>query len=768
MDYIDIFGNLRSNQKWGRKSPHKAVLMLTVIELFEQNVLSENEIRYDETLKAIYIKVWNRVFPDEPLFRSEAYLPFWYLQSDSFWHIVPVRGKEDILSLMRDVDIKPSEAKLIDCVKYAELDDDLYFLMTLPSGRSSLKRALLETYSHLSKEQIDRMAESEDNVVDHSLSAMNEYEQILLSNHHHEKSYDDECSSELEKQFKELSDDLQIALSYEYFSFLKNHRSEREMLREVCPNVYALYDCIINNPLRQTDISPSITYIYDNFLCDLKIALMSENGSVEIIDKIEKAIADLRGNDVADYTTEIKDRIDNTDETEEQETAPIYNKGYNDNKLEVEHVYLDPSYNIVKTVTTSSLHESQEKEEITENRKGKPWTQEEEERITHYFERGISTADIAERVGRTEVAIKARLAKLGLIEYTYGENNNVLKAVNGVTIIKDNFKIENSFTKCYILNRKGEKVFSADGKLVFIHGMLYRLNLKDECFTIKDMCFNGEIWMKGNKKIVAYPNTTLYRVLNRANKLEESIEDIADNIKYTACKVKAGGVWYDYKGDALDEVSNPVWGTKNLSHNNVEYSNSSTFVPKGQLKKISEIAGESYDFLLTMAVIEFMKFLPQPVIITFDRLACMMIAIAWEILNEYEDIKEKEEQLCDCIEFLIAESKEEMAEVLNWNTPRKTVYLAIKDYPMADIYEDTVDTLTAKAPYNILRAWINETEDEEITRSSNSPSATCLFAIHPMKRNPYIEIKQGWMRYLAKEHDELINYYKKQYLDFLH
>jgi predicted restriction endonuclease len=137
MDYVEAFKNLRTNNKWGRKSPHKAVLMLTVIELYEKNVLTDNEIYYDDTLKDTFREVWNRVLPEEPKFHSDACLPFWYLQSDSFWHIVPKRGQEDILSLMRDNNVKPSEAKLYDSVKYAELDDDLYFLMTIPSGRSS-------------------------------------------------------------------------------------------------------------------------------------------------------------------------------------------------------------------------------------------------------------------------------------------------------------------------------------------------------------------------------------------------------------------------------------------------------------------------------------------------------------------------------------------------------------------------------------------------------------------------------------------------------
>jgi len=571
MDYVEAFKNLRTNNKYGRKSPHKAVLMLTVIELYEQSILTDNEIYYDDSLKSMFLKVWNKVLPKEPLFHPDAYLPFWYLQSDSFWHIIPIRGKEDILTLMRDANIKPSEAKLIDSVKYAELDDDLYFLMTITSGRSSLKRALLETYTSLSDEQIDRLSGSIDNSIDHSLSAFNEYEQILSSSKNDETVLDKGSSNEMVQQFRKLNDDLQISLNYEYYSFLKSHRSERSMLREVCPDVFTLYDCLVNNPLRQTDISPSFAFIYDNFLCDLKIALMSENGSMELIDKIEAAIEILRGNNEAENNPETDELIDVKDKKEEIEIEPVEDKWENDSDLEVEHVYLDSSYNIVKTVTTSSLKDAPEKEEPQESRKGKTWTQEEEERITHYFERGISTADMAERVGRTEVAIKARLAKLGLIEYTYEQDESNDKTFNAVPIKPDDFQIENGFTKAYILNREGEKVYSTDGKMKIVGGKIYRLNLKKECFTIKDMQFNGKVWQKMNKKIVAYPWTELYRIMDEAYDYSEAIEDLFDGSFFEECKIKVNGIWYNYQGGLISDSSKRDSDTEELPKQHHDY-----------------------------------------------------------------------------------------------------------------------------------------------------------------------------------------------------
>ena len=192
--------------------------------------------------------------PHEPTFHPDAYLPFWYLQSDSFWHIVPKRGKEDILSLMRDSNIKPSESKLNDSVRCAELDDDLYFLMTIPSGRSSLKRALLETYTTLSDKQIEKMSENMDNTIDYSASALSDYEKILSQRKDEVTLKSSEVDNELVCQFQKLNEDIQIELNLQYYSFLKSHRNEREIFKEVCPTVYDLLDKIITHPVRRGDI----------------------------------------------------------------------------------------------------------------------------------------------------------------------------------------------------------------------------------------------------------------------------------------------------------------------------------------------------------------------------------------------------------------------------------------------------------------------------------------------------------------------------------
>lgn len=610
MDYIEAVKNLKTNNKWGRKSPHKAVLMLTVIELYEKNVLMDNEIRYDETLKSAFLNMWNMVLPNEPLFHLDAYLPFWYLQNDNFWHIVPIRGKEDILSLMRDTNIKPSEAKLIDSVKYAELDEDLYFLMTLPSGRSSLKRALLETYTTLTNKQIERLAESQDNAIDYSVSALSEYEKILSKKEVEKSVVSTRTDDELISQFQYLNEDVQFALNIVYFTFLKKHHNERGMFKELCPTVYDLFDKIVNNPIKLGEIAPSFAFVYENFLLDVKVALLSEDGSVELIDKIGEAIEILHGNNSQDKEENLP----------EVAPAEIADTSFDD--LKVEHVYLDEREKGIETATEVAP----EQDNGTESRSGKTWTEDEENLIRQYYQQGKDFITIASLIGRTEVAIKSRLAKLGLIDYTYGQENDVpAQAFQGANRQTDesDFVIKNLSDRATILDQDGKPMFITDGKLKYLRNKLYRLNLKRECFTLKGMSFNGSVWIKGTKKIVAYPQTELYQMIIDANDYCDEVEDIVDSPVFEDCKLKYKGVWYTYNGNSITDTSKK----DNETDNRTKLSRETSEIKKSPLYAVRR-----------QAVLRAMDYFRVPA--SIRDIARAISRTAWRSVIKEDDVEE--------------------------------------------------------------------------------------------------------------------------------
>lgn len=755
MDYTEVFKNLKPNNKYARKSPYKAVLLLTVIEMYETNMLLNNEIKYDITLKSTFSKVWNRTFPNKSTIFAEAYVPFWYMQNEDFWHVVPKRGKEDILNLLRDEHIKPSETKIIDCVKYVELDEDLFFLMTMSSGRSSLKRVLLETYTTLSPKAIERLSASTESVTNYSFAAMDQYKQMLKSEKDNHIVSQNSFDNENKGRFVQLDEDLKISLILSYYSFLKEHRTEREMFREICPTVYDLYNCITLKPFKMGEISPSFAFTYENFLCDLKISLMSEDGSMELIDSINHAICVLRG-EKPETTIIIENKEDGkNDESREKEENVVSSP--------IESYDVGAIHDIVQNKNLQPLSPARE------SRQGKAWSSYEEELISLYYHQGYGTDEIAQAMGRTESSIKIRLSNLGIIAHINEDDvpeTESPKEKASESLI--DFYVENTSNRCSIFNIKGERVFTTDGKLKIFHGRPYRFNYKSMCFTVKGMLREGETWIKGSKKLVAYDQSDLYKHLDPYNFLDK-IEDFLESSEMENNKIKYDGVWYDFDGDTVSgfdvplQIDNSEDGTDNMYEKNEE----TEYVPKGKLKCIDEIAESSYDYLWLMSIVDFMGEKHHSTSLSFDELACMMIAISWELLNENPTLKEIEKSLTACINFLIEESKEYMDEELTWSSSKDAVYELIKDYPMAGVFEDTVEELLEKAPYSILNAWLKDEDKENIIIYSLNFKKSCLYAIHPRKVDPYIEINPKWTRSLFFEHNNLMKYLKSHYIKFL-
>lgn len=294
MDYIEKFMTLKNNSKYGRKSPLKAVLLLAVIEMYESGDLTSNEIVYNDHLKDYFARVWNSLLSDD---MPEAYTAFWYLQREDFWHIVHKKHEEHILDLMQDESVSPSEEKILECVRFAELDNDLYFLMTLQSGRTSLKRALLETYFELTDDVIYRLC-SKDKEMQQNQSemAISEYQKILTANKNKAMaSVAFSNNATPQERFLTLPVNLQISINYEYYSLLKKHRTNRDEILKICPTVYDLYEKIMTHHVMQHELSPTTEFVYEELLRDLKIALMVEDEAMVIIDAITSALDDLTG-----------------------------------------------------------------------------------------------------------------------------------------------------------------------------------------------------------------------------------------------------------------------------------------------------------------------------------------------------------------------------------------------------------------------------------------------------------------------------------------
>jgi putative restriction endonuclease len=122
-------------------APHKPILLLSVIKLFEQGLYTNNQIYILPELVASFKSIWSKLVITNhfPIFA----LPFYHLSSEPFWKLMPNVGCEKWIeskSSMR------SFGNLTTAIKYALIDNELSNLFLCPENRDILKIALLDKY----------------------------------------------------------------------------------------------------------------------------------------------------------------------------------------------------------------------------------------------------------------------------------------------------------------------------------------------------------------------------------------------------------------------------------------------------------------------------------------------------------------------------------------------------------------------------------------------------------------------------------------------
>lgn len=143
--YIHCFTHLKRDMKNGG-APHKPILLLSVISLFEKGLYFDNQIFILPELVAIFKSTWSKLVLTNhyPIFA----MPFYHLNSEPFWKLIPNVGCDKWIeskSSMRSL------GNLTTAVNYALIDRELSDLLLIPQNRDILKISLLDKYFSDSK-----------------------------------------------------------------------------------------------------------------------------------------------------------------------------------------------------------------------------------------------------------------------------------------------------------------------------------------------------------------------------------------------------------------------------------------------------------------------------------------------------------------------------------------------------------------------------------------------------------------------------------------
>lgn len=138
--YLQQFSSLHTAKIAGKLAPHKAVLLLSIMDLVEAGIITSPRIELSEALEGTFARVWKRYIGTSIIFTPKVATPFWHLQNEPFYRLYMNNGQ-----LISGGTGRYSISWLRENT-YAMLDEKLFHLMQDENARAELRVKLVSTY----------------------------------------------------------------------------------------------------------------------------------------------------------------------------------------------------------------------------------------------------------------------------------------------------------------------------------------------------------------------------------------------------------------------------------------------------------------------------------------------------------------------------------------------------------------------------------------------------------------------------------------------
>jgi putative restriction endonuclease len=129
--------NLKCSNRGGFKAPHKAIYLLSLIDLVELGIIKNNKFHITEELINIFKINWNRYVGNSRYFNCNIWNPIYYMELD-------------IIFKVSDIDYDNQKPQCIErCLevyKYFEFSPILWKALQNERDRNDIKRLLIDKY----------------------------------------------------------------------------------------------------------------------------------------------------------------------------------------------------------------------------------------------------------------------------------------------------------------------------------------------------------------------------------------------------------------------------------------------------------------------------------------------------------------------------------------------------------------------------------------------------------------------------------------------
>ena len=145
LTYIQLFQCLNVNKQRGVAAPHKAIMLLSVIDLVEYGVVDSNRIEFSERLEQQFQYNWSRYIGQSDVFQPRVGTPLWHLNNEPFWRLVPYEGGDEAVVIhLQGNPYAPGTTRKLIC--YAEIDKELFGLLQDETNRAKFRTTLIKHY----------------------------------------------------------------------------------------------------------------------------------------------------------------------------------------------------------------------------------------------------------------------------------------------------------------------------------------------------------------------------------------------------------------------------------------------------------------------------------------------------------------------------------------------------------------------------------------------------------------------------------------------
>ena len=124
-NWLDRLYDLRRDKRGAHERPHKPIFLLSLIDLLDRNIITENLFPLSDDLIATFKRYFAVVkrHDDQPTIQN----PFFHLCGDKFWKLVPAAG-ESVIYREGATSGAPSVAELRRRTTGGQFDPGLIYL----------------------------------------------------------------------------------------------------------------------------------------------------------------------------------------------------------------------------------------------------------------------------------------------------------------------------------------------------------------------------------------------------------------------------------------------------------------------------------------------------------------------------------------------------------------------------------------------------------------------------------------------------------------